>query len=290
MGHDEATYMAVMDLLGTGRSDRAIAAKTSVSPGTVRRWRLATAPPKGVLRRRMADAWAVPDKTAYCYLLGAYLGDGTVVLVPPNAASLQIVNDRRYKAISEEILAAMRTTFPGGPLRAHPSSVGESDVLSVSHPAIKRAFPQHGPGRKHLRSIVLADWQLELTHAHPGALVRGLIHSDGCRALNRFRTKLPSGRVAEYSYVRYFFSNLSEDIRRIFAVHCGLLGIRVTQSNHRNLSVSHRDSVRSSRSWSARRVETPYPMDTGWAPPARIGAVARSAARSGGAWAATATG
>ena len=113
----------------------------------------------------------------------------------------------------------------------------------LSHPAIVRAFPQHGAGRKHLRSIVLADWQLELTHAHPESLLRGLIHSDGCRAVNRFQTRLPSGRVAEYSYVRYFFSNLSSDIRRILADHCELLGIRVTQSNHRNLTISHRTSV-----------------------------------------------
>jgi hypothetical protein len=55
--------------------------------------------------------------------------------------------------------------------------------------------------------------------------------------------KLPSGRVAEYSYVRHFFSNLSADIRQIFVDHCAPLGIRVTQSNPRNLSVSHRDSV-----------------------------------------------
>ena len=36
---------------------------------------------------------------------------------------------------------------------------------------------------------------------------------------------------------------MSADIRRIFVEHCELLGIRVTQSNHRNLTVSHRDSV-----------------------------------------------
>jgi hypothetical protein len=97
--------------------------------------------------------------------------------------------------------------------------------------------------RKHLRPIALAEWQLELTRAHPGALIRGLIHSDGCRVMNRFATRLPSGCMAEYSYVRYFFSNLSEDIRRTFREHCGLLNIRVTQSNQRNLTVSHRDSV-----------------------------------------------
>jgi hypothetical protein len=152
-------------------------------------------------------------------LLGAYLGDGVVTLYPPNAWCLRIYNDRRYKSISREILAAMWTTFPGGLVRMHGASTGEADVLSVRHPAIPRAFPQHGPGRKHLRTIELTDWQLELTHAHPGALIRGLIHSDDCRAINQFRTKLPSGRVAEYSYVRYFFSNLSEDVRRIFAEH-----------------------------------------------------------------------
>jgi hypothetical protein len=62
---------------------------------------------------------------------------------------------------------------------------------------------------------VLSDWQQELTTARPGALVRGLIHSDGCRVINRFRTRLPSGRTREYSYTRYFFSNLSADIREI---------------------------------------------------------------------------
>jgi hypothetical protein len=60
---------------------------------------------------------------------------------------------------------------------------------------------------------------------------------------NRFKTKLPGGRVAQYSYIRYFFSNMSADIRQIFIDHCALLGIRVTKSNHRNLTVSHRKSV-----------------------------------------------
>jgi hypothetical protein len=60
-------------------------------------------------------------------------------------------------------------------------------------------------------------------------------HSSGCI--------LPSGRVAAYEYPRYSFSNLSDDIRRIFCEHCELLGIRWTQSNPRNISVSHRKSV-----------------------------------------------
>ncbi len=106
-----------------------------------------------------------------------------------------------------------------------------------------KAIPSTAPARKHRRSIELVDWQRALTEANPEAFIRGLIHSDGCRCVNEFRTRLPSGRVASYSYPRYFFSNLSADIRRLFTDHCEQIGIRWTQSNHRNISISHRASV-----------------------------------------------
>ena len=77
----------------------------------------------------------------------------------------------------------------------------------------------------------------------PARVPRGLLHSDGCRTVNRFKTKLPSGRLAEYAYPRWFFSNRSDDIRGLFCAYCDRLGIRWTQSNPRNISVSHRDSV-----------------------------------------------
>jgi hypothetical protein len=41
----------------------------------------------------------------------------------------------------------------------------------------------------------------------------------------------------------YTIASVSADIRSIFVDHCRLLGIRVTPSNHRNLSVAHLDSV-----------------------------------------------
>jgi hypothetical protein len=241
--HSEAFYEGVMKLIAEGFSDSAIAVEVGISRGTVRRWRCRPEPPTAIRRKRLAASWKVEEAPAYCYLLGAYLGDGTVSVPSPSSPFVAIVNDRRYPGISGEILAAMRATFPGSAARSHPSSVGLSDVLCISHPAVLRAFPQHGPGRKHLRPIVLADWQLALTRANPGSLIRGLIHSDGCRTENSFRTRLPSGRTAKYSYVRYFFSNKSADIRGIFIEHCALLGVRVTQSNPRNLSVAHRDSV-----------------------------------------------
>jgi hypothetical protein len=71
--------------------------------------------------------------------------------------------------------------------------------------ALARGLPQHGPGRKHERRIELAAWQREIVDRFPQKFLRGLLHSDGCRTVNRFKTTLPSGRVAEYAYPRWFF-------------------------------------------------------------------------------------
>jgi hypothetical protein len=190
------------------------------------------------------DVWDVPDPGRYAYLLGCYLGDGHVTHKPPGTWTLRLACDPKYPGIEEEISTAIVSVFEGcTPRRTGPAD-HSVDVLSVTNPAVRHAFSQHGPGPKHQRPVILQDWQLEITHIHPDSLIRGLIHSDGCRTINRFRTMLPSGRVAEYSYVRYFFSNLSVDIRNIFRDHCRLLGIRVTQPNHRNLAIQHRDSVK----------------------------------------------
>jgi hypothetical protein len=242
MGRTEDNFYWVKELARMGMSDYKIAARTGVNRSTVLRWRRRAHPPHSYPRDDPVD-WKIEDPSAYGYLLGCYLGDGHITHRPPSGWTLRVCCDRKYSSLISEIRRAIETTFPGRRSNRFHSSVGASDVVTISHPAIGQAFPQHGPGRKHLRPIVLRDWQLELTHARPEALIRGLIHSDGCRVINQFKTKLPSGRVAEYSYVRYFFSNLSEDIRNIFREHCELLGVRVTQSNHRNLTVSRRNSV-----------------------------------------------
>jgi hypothetical protein len=156
---------------------------------------------------------------------------------------LVLTLDQAYPAILREATSAIESTLPGVQVRCNPRRGSRGVVLFATHPAWPHAFPQHGAGKKHKRRVLLAPWQRDLTHRYPEELIRGLIQSDGARVINRFRTKLPNGRVAKYAYPRYFFSNLSEDIRRIFCEHCELLGIRWTQSNHRNISVSHRDSV-----------------------------------------------
>ena len=182
----------------------------------------------------------VPDRWSYAYLLGMYLGDGCISK-HPRTCTLRITLDALHPAVIEECVDATQLTFPTG--RVCVSERPGCFVVALSKGTVADAFPQHGPGRKHERPIVLAPWQREIVEELPGQFVRGLIHSDGARCINRFTTKLPSGRVAEYAYPRYFFSNLSSDIRDLFREACGLLGVRVTQCNPRNLSVSHRDSV-----------------------------------------------
>lgn len=99
-------------------------------------------------------------------------------------------------------------------------------------------FPQHGPGMKHLRKIELTDWQREIVAREPGALVRGLIHSDGWRGTNKVTV---NGK--EYRYPRYQFCNVSDGIRQIFCDACDLLGVEWRRMNAKNISVAKRGSV-----------------------------------------------
>jgi hypothetical protein len=103
-------------------------------------------------------------------------------------------------------------------------------------------FPQHGPGRKHTRPIVLEPWQVELVQQDPRPLIRGLIHSDGCRVTNWTERRV-GGTTKRYTYPRYFFSNASDDIRRIFTDALDQLGIAWRQSNPRNISIARREAV-----------------------------------------------
>jgi len=114
--------------------------------------------------------------------------------------------------------------------------------LAATSPVWLSAFPQHGLGKKHERAIRLEDWQQAVTTAFPRQFLRGLIHSDGSRVINRFSVDLATGRRA-YAYPRYFFTNLSSHIQAMFCTTCDQLGIRWTQSSHKNISIADRKSV-----------------------------------------------
>jgi hypothetical protein len=99
-------------------------------------------------------------------------------------------------------------------------------------------FPQHGPGRKHERRIALTPWQQEIVDEHPDQLLRGPIHSDGCRTINRIRHPHKT-----YEYVRYQFTNASPDVRAIFCDARDALGIEWRRMKERDISIARRASV-----------------------------------------------
>jgi hypothetical protein len=231
----------VWNLLADGFSCREIERETGVPFGTVVRWSHGKTHAFG--QRPSLRPWRPPDPWSYAYLLGMYLGDGHVSVTKRNTWFLRVSLDGLYPEIVEECRDAIGITTLGGKTQVYGRAGSRVNTVQSGWKGWPDALPQLGRGMKHLRPIVLTDWQQDIVDEHPKQFIRGLIHSDGCRTINRFKTKLPSGRVAEYAYPRYFFSNLSEDIRRLFCEACEALGIRWTLSNPRNVSVSHRKSV-----------------------------------------------
>jgi hypothetical protein len=103
-------------------------------------------------------------------------------------------------------------------------------------------FPQHGPGMKHTRPIVLAPWQEEIVAAHTGAFLRGLFHSDGCRMTNWTR-RMVGGVERRYEYPRWFFTNKSTDILGLCSTSLDRLGIAHRFSRPETISVARREAV-----------------------------------------------
>jgi hypothetical protein len=183
------------------------------------------------------------DGWAYSLLLGLYLGDGCVSSTG-RSYQLRVVLDGLYPDVIDDCVMAITLSLRKEVnVYVRPRRTDRGVMVEAAYKHWPLVFPQHGPGRKHNRPIVLHGWQRAIVDRRPEPFLRGLIHSDGCRTVNRFKTKLPSGRVAEYAYPRYFFSNQSADIRGLFCEYCERLGIHWTQSNPRNISVSHRESV-----------------------------------------------
>jgi len=175
----------------------------------------------------------------YAYLLGLYLGDGMLTLAPRRVWRLRIVLDQRYPQVIERCqLAIAEVAYRSAGTIRKP---GCFEVYSNWKHWLC-VFPQHGVGAKHLRPIELAEWQESVVKAHPNELIRGLVHSDGCRSLNRVRRPLRDG-VREYAYPRYFFSNRSPDLLRLFATTCARIGVDTRPDGPHMISVARRDSV-----------------------------------------------
>jgi hypothetical protein len=185
------------------------------------------------------DFDGLPERE-YAYLLGVYLGDGTISSTAKKRCfKLRIFMDSRYPGIIAEVVGAMRAVMPSSlaAVQPHPRhNCVEVHSYSNAWPCL---FPQHGPGRKHERKIVLAPWQEAIVDREPEQLIRGLLHSDGCRVMNRVCVN-----GTDYAYPRYFFSQVSKDIQGLFCRALEQIGIEYTfSSGGKDVSIARRESV-----------------------------------------------
>ncbi len=234
---DELAQVLTLQASGLGAS--VIARRTGIPRSTVRGWMEGRAP--GQLRPGAGAADSRPtDLAAYVYLLGVYLGDGSISAHRREVFRLRLHLDLRYPGIVDESAAAVQRVAPNNRVhrlyrRSH--YTGRDAITHVDVSCYSKQwptlFPQHGPGRKHERPIKLEPWQKEAVRAWPEQLLRGLIHSDGCRNINT---------GTNWRNPRYSFSNRSDDTRAIFCWACDLLALHWTTAP-RTVYVSRKADV-----------------------------------------------
>lgn len=220
--------------------------RLGISPSTLRAWRNAPERPpvRAATCPRCEEIPAKPQPPdAYAYLLGLYLGDGCISVVGDPGKrvwSLRIMCADSWPGLREECVRAIRAIRPLNHVRVLQKQ-GCTEVNSYSK-HWPHLFPQHGPGKKHERAIVLADWQDEIVAEHPGPFARGLFHSDGYRGTNRVRRPV-GGEDKWYEYPRYLFKNESADILRLCGETLDRLGVAWRYNKRNEISVAKRDAV-----------------------------------------------
>lgn len=188
--------------------------------------------------RRWSSRLPALTEAAYAYLLGIYLGDGSLATHPRGVLRLRITLDRAYQGIVAECEAAMSLVVPRNKVAVISRKHEAVDEVNSFSKHWRCLLPQHGAGLKHHREIRLEDWQREICDRYPWRFLRGLIHSDGCRSMNTIRHPKKT-----YAYPRYQFSNRSDDIRALFCEYCDKLGVEWRRMNRWNISVARRESV-----------------------------------------------
>jgi hypothetical protein len=233
-------------LMARGSSLRSISISTGINRSTLREWR--ERPERSVNPRsacpRCADRVTLPEPQAdYAYLLGLYLGDGCISRAgagDKGVWKLRIMCADAWPGLIQECERTMRSIRPDNKVGIQ-QRPGCAEVYSYSRhwPCL---FPQHGPGRKHMRTINLEGWQRVIVMRNPGQLARGLFHSDGYRGINRVKRNLAGGD-RWYEYPRYLFINESGDILRLCGEALDQLGVAWRFSRRNAISVARREAV-----------------------------------------------
>lgn len=237
--HATTVRDAAIRLLSSGLTVREVHRQLGVAQSTLRNWLArpeSVAPSRDCPRchgRRL-------DGRAYAYLLGLYLGDGHLAHGRKDVFRLDIACCDDWPGLTEAAARAVGAVMPANAVGRRKRQGCTMVCTTSKH--LPCLFPQHGPGMKHMRKIALEPWQEEIVAEFTEEFIRGLIHSDGCRSMNRVRRPLKGGD-RWYEYVRYTFVNESADVRELYAQALDHLGIAWKQSNRRTISVARREAV-----------------------------------------------
>lgn len=236
--YDVSTRRQTLALVSQGRSLNSVSRETGISRAAIRSWQSRLEP---LPRMAPPDPGPPADECAYAYLLGLYLGDGCI---SPHSRGtgyyLRIACADAWPGLIELCRDAITKVRPA--VRVYlMQKEGCTMVTSYSRhwPVL---FPQHGPGKKHERTIALEPWQQTIVATHPWEFIRGLIHSDGCRITN-WTTRLVAG---EPQALRIPPVLLHQPLGGHHpALHCspGARRRRMASGEPRNISVARKASV-----------------------------------------------
>ncbi|MGR6969811.1 transcriptional regulator [Streptomyces cynarae] len=235
--YDMGTRRRALALVAQGRSLNSVSKETGVSRAAIRSWQ-ARLEPLG-RSARCPRCCGIPrppsEPVAYTYLLGLYLGDGCLSLLRRGVYFLRIACADAWPGLIDACAVAMQAVSPANKVfRVQRQGCQYVTSYSKHWPCL---FPQHGPGKKHERRIALEPWQQALVDAHPWEFIRGLIHSDGCRITN-WTTRLVGGERKRYEYPRYFFTNTSADIVKLFTDTLDKVGVEWKTLNQSRAAVT----------------------------------------------------
>jgi hypothetical protein len=159
MTHPIGTVTRGLELAAEGHNATEVARLLDVPRATVRDWMYGRVPRRTRIRALggcqvcgdLHDFGALRHE--YAYLLGMYLGDGCLSAHRRDVFKLRISLDARYPEIVDECRDAIRAVMPRSRVnRVDKRTWFELYSYSKGWPCL---FPQHGPGKKHERPIVL---------------------------------------------------------------------------------------------------------------------------------------
>ncbi|MCF3147761.1 transcriptional regulator [Streptomyces platensis] len=245
--YDRSVREQALALVAQGRSLHSVSKQTGISRFAIRSWQTRIEPLSRTSECPRCERFPRPPEAAraYAYLLGLYLGDGCISEQPRRRGfALRIACADAWPGLILACREAVKAVRPMNSVCVIQCQ-GCVMVTSYSHhwPCL---FPQHGAGKKHERQIALEAWQQRIVDNHPWEFLRGLIHSDGCRITN-WTTRTVGGERKRYEYPRYFFTNRSVDILRLYTDTLDKVGVewRPARQSRRaeNISVARKSSV-----------------------------------------------